>query len=318
MKKVFSNHSEVCHVFASQTQSEGRANNISFRNNRLLSYHYWTMAKIVTPETQPEQIVLFRNWAYSVSTAKHMNHARYALNHFTFVYVYDPDNLTLSINEAFNNLKHSYNNCSFKLSLSEYNTNKSAHNTLKSIFKYFPSLYVEFEHYVIDNEPALMAEIEIKQEKNRIANEKREEARRIANETYYKRLEIVEKMKVEFFESKEHANILDSYRRGEHIQKTVKKYYEFEGRQYNFIIDLFSWSSPVILSLQGDEIVTNKGARVPVREAKILLHRIRTKKDVKGFQIGMYTVISINGTLKIGCHEISRNEIDNFCRVNNW
>jgi hypothetical protein len=31
---------------------------------------------------------------------------------------------------------------------------------------------------------------------------------------------------------------------------------------------------------------------------------IKAKRDIKGHQIDGYTVISINGTLKIGCHDI--------------
>ena len=33
---------------------------------------------------------------------------------------------------------------------------------------------------------------------------------------------------------------------------------------------------------------------------------IKAGKDIKGYKIDKYTVISINGTLKIGCHNINR------------
>ena len=38
----------------------------------------------------------------------------------------------------------------------------------------------------------------------------------------------------------------------------------------------------------------------------------------KGFKIGLYTVIGINGTLKIGCHEISHSEINRIAKLLNW
>ena len=60
------------------------------------------------------------------------------------------------------------------------------------------------------------------------------------------------------------------------------------------------------------------GANVPVKEAKILYLRIKAGKDVKGFKIGYYTVISINGTLKIGCHNIEKNEMDRLAKMMGW
>lgn len=72
------------------------------------------------------------------------------------------------------------------------------------------------------------------------------------------------------------------------------------------------------LSADGTEIETTMGARVPVREAKILFDRIYQGKDVKGYQIGYYTVIGINGTLKVGCHEIPRDEINDFATKIGW
>ena len=73
-----------------------------------------------------------------------------------------------------------------------------------------------------------------------------------------------------------------------------------------------------MLRIKGDYVETSKGAEVPIREAKILLERIRGGKDVKGFKIGHFTVISLNGVLKVGCHEIPREEIDDFCKRYNW
>lgn len=74
----------------------------------------------------------------------------------------------------------------------------------------------------------------------------------------------------------------------------------------------------IYLRIVGDTVETSAGARVPVREGRILLDRIQKGKDVKGFKIGYYTVISLNGTLKIGCHQISRKEINRFAKFYKW
>lgn len=78
--------------------------------------------------------------------------------------------------------------------------------------------------------------------------------------------------------------------------------------------------NPIALRISqgGEYIETSHGANVPLREAKILLDRIINGKDVKGFEIGRYTVISMNGVLKVGCHEIPREEIMRFAKQENW
>lgn len=50
---------------------------------------------------------------------------------------------------------------------------------------------------------------------------------------------------------------------------------------------------------------TSQSAKVSVIAAKILYNDIVNKKDICGFKISEYTVTSINGVLKIGCHNIN-------------
>ena len=59
------------------------------------------------------------------------------------------------------------------------------------------------------------------------------------------------------------------------------------------------------LSQNGEFVETSQYIKVSIKEAKILYLLIAAKKDIKGFKIADYTVISINGTLKIGCHHIN-------------
>lgn len=66
------------------------------------------------------------------------------------------------------------------------------------------------------------------------------------------------------------------------------------------------------------EIQTSKGARVKYESGKLLYKLIQAGKDIKGHDIDGYTVISLNGVLKVGCHEITRKEIDRFARKEGW
>lgn len=59
------------------------------------------------------------------------------------------------------------------------------------------------------------------------------------------------------------------------------------------------------LSKEGQKVETSQGVEVAVNEAQLLYKMILSNKDIKGHKIGNYTVISINGTLKVGCHNIN-------------
>ena len=59
------------------------------------------------------------------------------------------------------------------------------------------------------------------------------------------------------------------------------------------------------LSKDGEKVETSKGVKVDAKDAKKLYQLIKAGKDIKGYKIDYYTVISLNGVLKIGCHNIN-------------
>ena len=81
-----------------------------------------------------------------------------------------------------------------------------------------------------------------------------------------------------------------------------------------------SWFSQTRVRLSSDkkQVETSQGACVSVKAAHVLYKMILAGKPVHGHVIDGYTVIGYNGALKIGCHEILRNEIDRFAEVMNW
>ncbi len=66
------------------------------------------------------------------------------------------------------------------------------------------------------------------------------------------------------------------------------------------------------------ELETSGGAYVPLKEARLLYKRIEAGKPVHGCKIGHYTATGLNGTLRVGCHEITRQEIDRFAKLMKW
>ena len=103
--------------------------------------------------------------------------------------------------------------------------------------------------------------------------------------------------------------------------KTAKQIKENKKRLFNWCGCKVAYKRDKVYLRVNDKeqtIETTKSANVPIREAKILYDRIQAGKDIKGFKIGYYTVISINGVLKIGCHEIERDEINRIAKILNW
>lgn len=87
MRTVFQNN-EIAHVFASQTQSHGRASSIYFDNGTIYSYgRHFPMAAF----SKDGKTVYFTTRSYSNSTAKHLNYTGQALRHFPMVYCYNPE-----------------------------------------------------------------------------------------------------------------------------------------------------------------------------------------------------------------------------------
>jgi hypothetical protein len=96
------------------------------------------------------------------------------------------------------------------------------------------------------------------------------------------------------------------------IQKEKREKAKFEESLKNFLNYTSSYvnyrpsSFKEVLRISKDKmyVETSQGAKVTTKSAKVLFQMIKAKRDIKGHQIDGYTVISINGTLKIGCHDI--------------
>lgn len=84
MKKVFSSHSEVAHIWAQQTQNEGSASRMFFENGTIYSYGRHFPIATIEGDT-----VLFTKRNYSSSTTKHKWKAHQAVSDKTIIYCYE-------------------------------------------------------------------------------------------------------------------------------------------------------------------------------------------------------------------------------------
>jgi hypothetical protein len=78
MRKVFSSASDVIHVYAQQTQTEGRSSNCYFEGTKLYSYgRHYLLCNFIDKNT-----VLINNKGYSVETAKHIHKVMWATSQY--------------------------------------------------------------------------------------------------------------------------------------------------------------------------------------------------------------------------------------------
>ena len=72
MKKVFSNSDETIHIFAQQSQSEGRSSNIFFEGTKIYSYgHHYLLGEFIDKNT-----IVINDKGYSSTTSKHISSLR--------------------------------------------------------------------------------------------------------------------------------------------------------------------------------------------------------------------------------------------------
>ena len=92
----------------------------------------------------------------------------------------------------------------------------------------------------------------------------------------------------------------------------VSRKYRFSDRQREILRKKVSgdqsiWAGPAYAWLNGDQIETSKGVRVPVSKAKVAMRLWALGKDMRTLPVDRYHIVSYEGdTIQIGCHKIPR------------
>ncbi len=308
MREVFRNHREVCHIWASQSQYEGRSGNIDFRGPTIYSYGHWRMARFADKET-----VLFRDETYSVSTSRHQGLARNAVKHCKVFHV-------ININAGYNTASHAVNICYYRYkmrvmadkfwaSINGAQWHKSSYDRTVEEAKDYA------KHFRCESLIACLFGLELSGQKAKTKLEKQAETNRIKNERIVK-----EQAESEVKRAAAKAKIQDQLDRFESdwLGGMVVTYHQsVESDGFRFYNE-FTQTRLRIAPNRDNEIETSQGAYVSLEAGKLLYDRIVAGKDVRLHQIGAYQVISYNGELKIGCHVIKREEIDRFALSVGW
>lgn len=276
MKKVFSN-SEICHVFAQQTQEECKTttNNIFFYGKQIYSYGYhYLLAEVINDNS-----ILINNTGYSSSTGKHINLITNATRQYKQHFYND-----VCLNNVYNSI--------LSYSKSRINARKKEIYALE-IIKKFESLLSfanEFKKVPTSNssmQDSFITLIELKK------NEKFKEIKKI-----YK---AIVKDKDKFIEAGKERDKKAKL-------KAKKEYKDLLIKFFNYEIEYITRKVPedyLRISKDKTRIETTQGVKINIQDAKNLYKMIQEGKDIKGTRINNYTIISLNGTLKIGCHNIN-------------
>lgn len=285
MKTVFSSHSEVAHIWASQSQNSGRAGNIFFDAGVIYSYGlHFPVARFAS---ELEDIVLFTNRGYSSSTGKHKSIIRAAIpNKFAVVYCDDPtrgaEHNLGQWQKTAERLRRDFAAKTHKISRGNLAVEIFHH--CESAINYCMALDIAFPEWTNETNDEMTARDYVYEAAK--AREVKREAARI---------------------EREKAAALGAVDRLQQWQCNLP-FVSTDGFQYH----------PTRLRLKSDFIQTSRGANIPVADAiKLwpLLVRVREsgktmEAGLREIHLGAYRFNSFNGqTLIVGCHSIEWDQL---------
>ena len=277
MKKIFSNTSETIHVFAQQTQSEGsnQSRSVYFRDNKIYSYgSHYLLGEFINSQT-----IIINDFGYSVSTSKHISELIQATDqHKQF--------FTNSIciesveNDIKGNLKSLVNARKPELYISTICQAVGRLNKWAAYCKETKSFKNEyriesFKYRILPSNPIL-------KKLNKISND-------------LLTTEYIAKIKTK---GKKEALKLKAKKKRE-LKVKLAEFNTYKISRFN--IGEFDY---LRLSENGLFVETSQSIKIDLSDAKKLYIAIKRKTNIAGYKIGYYTVNSINGTLKVGCHNI--------------
>ena len=281
MKKVFSNTSEVVHVFAQQTQSEGRngTSSIYFRDNRIYSYgSHYLLGEFINSET-----IIINDFGYSVTTSKHISELINATSQYNQFF-------TSSID-----IKHIQTEINYNL------------EKLAKAKK--PEIYIS---NITSLESNLTKWVDYCKE-NKIKKEHFYKYNFVVNKSNYKYKKIVKTanslLTAETIEKIKEKGKKDAIKQKAKDKRELKtKIAKFNTYEIDrFKIGEFDY---LRLSQNGEFVETSQNIRIEKSDAKKLYFSIKNNFNIIGNKIGYYTINKIdNKALTVGCHKICINSV---------
>jgi len=289
MRTVFNNHDQVAHIWASQSQNEGRAGNIFFEGPVIYSYgHHFPIAKFTL---EFGEVVLFTNRGYSNSTAKHKGIVSRAIpSNYLIVYCKNPDwTIESNINDWAEQVTQARNQFIIK-------KHKISRGNLALKLQGLIAEARTFCHVV--NAPIPEWAVLSDDERNSLEY------------INARAIELAQKREAR----REALRIEQTRKASERIEKWLNGESTYTGDFY--LLD-------TMLRLSGDQVETSRGAFIPIQDAINLYPMlVKAKQSGKTLDFGLHTVKignyqfrSFDGeVLTIGCHSIKWDQVSNIAK----
>ena len=279
--KNYRNLRAVCHAFANNESLNGQSSSIFFYDKKAYSYgSHYVLAEKFTGYT------VLNNVGYSSSTSKHISYMSSAL----YGKVYNTTNIVPRVVYNF-----------LAANIERLKKANKPENYINAIAYKLDQFYNFWEK---ENFESFICGYDVNEQKDGISyfeliqsiKDLPELSKSSAND-YLLTLEAKKKAL---------RDIQDAENKEKHLQ-SIKDFMNHKCcsvayRPQNFLEILR-------ISKDGLFVETSASARVNIKSALLLYKMIVAKRDIKGYQIDYYTVISINGTLKIGCHNIDMKSV---------
>jgi hypothetical protein len=294
-KLVFGSHSQLAHVWAQQTQASGKASRMFFENTRdIYSYGYhYLAARIHT--VKGKQVALVRSDAYSTSTAKHLSEIRSALHglmpYFCAEDVTDPRKAVKQLDrEARERIGLALKRIKIETPADIKSEMQRIHEEFKVANKLRKLLGMAEKQPKRSDLDKVEKHLKFRLKRFKELNTPEQVERRA------KQRAAREAAKQAALET-QLAETIREFRKG-----NLSRSYQLGQLPYD------------ILRVDNNDLVTSRGAVVPLREAKIVYCRLANGKDIRGLKVGEFTCLGVstlpNGdkAIKIGCHNVLLSE----------
>ena len=273
MKKVFLSNADCIHTFAQRSQDEGRTPNHNVYFYGDKIYSYGSHYLLGEFINNGEAIII-NDIGYSSSTAKHISILWGATRQYKQISKRSTDLDTV--------------HC----------TVISHKNSLANARK--PELYIT---PILQLWESLNEFLQYTKAKKYKSNKKYKEIKAIVTALNDSPEEYKEKIKLA-------SQKLAKAQKRKDAKELKEKLVKFNAHEINWL--RVGNEDYLRISKDGESVETTQGVSVKRENAKLLYKMIEKGIDIQGKHIEHYTVTSINGTLKIGCHNIN---IDSMHKV---
>jgi hypothetical protein len=276
MKKVFTDISQVAHLWANQLQDEARnSGNFYFNGSTIYSYGgHFPIAKHI--ELNGQKAVLFTTRGYSNTTSKHIAVVRQAASHLNVIKCYNPNT---THEENFNRWKIDAELVAAKLPKA-----KKPEKYLNEL-EYINSQANKYAHFFGLELPANLTAILSIKDKNEY-------------NTYHEQKTAIleaERLKKEAELKKQHKKALNEWKTG----KTNRLYIRIK-------------TDYLRLNKENERIETTQAVQIPLELAKRLFYSIKENTLKAGDKVLNFEVNEVGTKVKIGCHTFTKKYLLQF------